>query len=158
MLKQKLQELCDIKVLTSSLSIQIRSCQEKLIKMLEMLPCLFSSKSAMEEALKSLQTSIRAKKHRKFKNMTAVDYTIHASNSLGLSWSEVVDKIVEAETGSEGHYFNPLTSEQLKNFVNIQDHCYQMNYCGIPGKRVLCEEYRIQEALLKVAIQQESIL
>lgn len=85
-LSKGLSELAKMKVVTANLGVQLKSCQDKLNKMLFLLPSLFNAKYAMEQAIPSLQACIRAQKARKFRKLTGGDeYTFIASNMLSLT-------------------------------------------------------------------------
>lgn len=155
-LKIGLKNLAETKVLTTNLSVQLRSCQEKLQKMMSLLPSLFSCKEAMEAAIPNLQGAVRAQKQRKFNKLTGnAQYTLISSNSLGLSWEDATEKISLIEESGDNRVFTPLSSEQLKHFLNIRDQCYQLDYCGIPAKALveyygLTETTKLKEAILQL--------
>jgi hypothetical protein len=153
-IKQNLVELSAMTVLTTNLSVQIKSCQEKLLKMLALLPGLFSCKSILDNALMRVQSAVRAQKSRRLKKLTiSSNYVIHVSNSLGLSWDEAIDKLCEVESIGGLQCLKPLSLEQMRYFINIRDLCTRMNFCGVPSK-VLIEQYDLAKDLVREVVQQ----
>lgn len=98
-LTQSLKELSSMKILTGNLGAQLKSCQDKLNKMLGILPVLFNTKSALEGAIDSLKPCVRAQKARQLNSLTAnSEYKLITGNALGLTWENAVDKLSEMET------------------------------------------------------------
>ena len=125
-LKTGLLELSNMSVVTTTLAVQLRSCQEKLNKILSFLPNMFEAKSALERAIPYLQSCIHAQKQRKHCKLTGSGrYTFLASNSLGLSWKSAMDNISEVEC-SLCSELSPLNAKQLQKLPLIRDKCYYM--------------------------------
>lgn len=146
-LKTSLCEVANIKVVTTNLANQLKSSQEKLLKMLMMLPVVFNSKDALEQAIPLLHGCIRAQKQRKSHKLSCGhDYTVVCSNTLGLSWDCALENIEELElksgATSSNVKFSPLNAEQLRFFTRLKDRCRHEGLICIPGV-VLSKEYGI---------------
>ena len=148
-------QLSKLKVSYGHLGLQLQSCQQKLNKMMSLLPCMFESKHTMEEAIPTLQASVRAQKARKVKRLTgAGEYILVASNSLGLSWESAMSKLTEVESLGESSKIVPLSLQQLKAFPSIKDMCHHSGLRCIP-RTVLQQQYDLKEDdTLKKVIQQ----
>ena len=123
--------------------------------MISLLPCMFEFKHTMEEAIPTLQASVRAQKARKVKRLTgAGEYILVASNSLGLSWESAMSKLTEVESLGESSKIVPLSLQQLKAFPSIKDMCHHSGLRCIP-RTVLQQQYDLKEDdTLKKVIQQ----
>lgn len=141
-LKQNLRELCSMKVVSSNLTLQLKSCQEKLCKISSLLPIFFDTKRALEEAIPLIQACIRSQKQRSFNKATASnEYIFSASNCITLTWDAAVDCLHEAEVLNDKP-FSPLTVQQLALFSSIKDKCHWNGLCCIPDY-VICHEYNL---------------
>nr|XP_057936701.1 uncharacterized protein LOC131134966 [Doryrhamphus excisus] len=69
-LRDELIELSDMTTVSKNLATQLQSCQQKMNKMLAMLPTFFSVKEAIEKAIPLLQACVRSQKQRKFNKLT----------------------------------------------------------------------------------------
>ena len=149
-LKRGLLQLSELKVITGNLSVQLKSSQDKLNKMLFLLPVLFQSKEAMEDAVTNLQASVRAQKARKFNNKTGHgDYTLVSGNSLTLSWDKAEENIAEMEASD----FSPLTLTQVRAFPSIKDICHRQGMDAIPAF-VIQEQFQLTDDKVKDAVCQ----
>lgn len=87
-----------MKIVSSNLTAQLKSCQEKLNKISSLLPIFFDTKQILEAIVPLLQGRIRAQRQRVSNGLTGSnEYVFSASNSVGLTWDAVIDKIFEAE-------------------------------------------------------------
>ncbi|XP_071504199.1 uncharacterized protein [Diadema antillarum] len=148
------ETLAQLKVVSGNLGLQLKSCQQKLTKMLEMLPVLFNAKTALETAIDSLQASVRAQNARRFNRLTGnSEYKLLAGNSLGLSWEKAVEKITEMESNGDKSLFDPLNAMQLYSFPSLKDMCHRSDMLGIPG-HVLAEHFKLTDDNLKNAVDE----
>ena len=155
-LKSELIALSQIKILTTNLSVQLKSCQQKMNKMMEMLPIFFNTKKATETAIYSLQCALRAQRCRKFNKLTGDgEYHFISSNSLSLSWEAACEKIAELECNDNLiGVFTPLTSAELKLFPGIKDRCHYLGFCGIPAQALLKHYQSLDYNTIKPAVYQ----
>ena len=151
-LRDELIELSDIKVVSKNLATQLQSCQQKMSKMLAMLPTFFSVKESIEKAVPLLQACIRSQKQRKFNKLTGQTmYKLFASNSLGMSWHDAMANIDDTE--ESGGQFFPLSAAQLKLFPSLKDACHHKGMCGIPSQLIITQ-YSIEVDIVKEAVFQ----
>ena len=81
--------------------------------MLSLLPLLFSCKVSQETAIQHLQPAVRAQKQTKFNKLTGSgDYTLVAGNTMGITWNEALEKIVELKESGVNSVFSPLSAEE----------------------------------------------
>jgi len=140
-LKANIKELYSMKIVSSNLTTQLKSCQEKLNKISSLLPIFFNTKQILEDAIPLLQACIRAQKQRSFNKLTgSKEYIFSASNCVTLTWEDAVDKIYEAEYDG----LSPLNAQQLAIFPSVKDKCHWNGLACIPDY-VTCREYGIDK-------------
>ena len=93
-LKTSLLEISSIVVSHENLSSQLQSCQQKLSKIMEVLPIVFKTKPVVETAIARMHSVIRA---RKSSLHLRCNFQVFASNSLGLSWDSAAMKLNDLE-------------------------------------------------------------
>ena len=133
-----------MKIVSSNLTVQLKSCQEKLCKISSLLPIFFDTKRVLEEAIPLIQACVRAQKQRSFNKATGSnEYIFSASNSISLTWDAAVDCLHDAEM-LDNNSFSPLNVQQLALFPSIKDKCHWNGLCCIPDY-VICQEYDLDK-------------
>ena len=130
-----LVELSNVKTVSNNLVLQLSSVQEKLNKMLALVPGFVDAKAAFERAIPGLQAAIRSQRQRKFDTLTGRStYVFTGGNAIGLSWDQSLEKLIDVESkGKDEDVFTPLSADKLKSFPHIVDMCHRKGMCGIPG-------------------------
>ena len=150
-LRKSLIEISNIKIISNNLSVQLKSCQDKLTKILNIIPVLFNTKKALDNAIPYLQSALRAQKQRKFNKLkSGNEYNLLCSNTLGLSWDTALENMKElalnySKTGGgscNNVNFYPLNLEQLETFPNLKDKCHHEGLNCIPGY-IIAIEYNV---------------
>ena len=139
-----LSDLAHIEVVTTTLTAQVKSAQEKLNKMLLLLPVMFSVKDALEKAIPKLQGGIRAQKQRKFDKLSGTgQFMFVGGRSMELSWEKCLGILAEVEcSGRTESAFTPLSADQLKTFPDVVKMCHRQGMCGIPSK-IVFDHYKL---------------
>ena len=151
-LKQNLRELCGLKIVSCNLTIQLKSCQEKLSKTSSLLPIFFDTKCVLEETIPLIQACIRALKQRNFNKATGInEYVFSASNSIGLTWDVARDNLQDAEM-LDNNLFLPLNVQQLALFPSIKDKCH-WNGLRCILDYVICQEYNLDKDMKSTVSQ-----
>jgi hypothetical protein len=146
-----LKELSSIKVVTGNLGVQLKSCQDKLNKMLGILPNMFDVKTALEQAIDSIRPCVRAQKQRKFNKLTGnSEYKLLCGNALGLTWEKAIECLSEMESESDDRHFVPLNLAQLLVFPTLKDSCHRTGMIGIPDFLV-AQQYKLSDSDIKPA-------
>ena len=128
-----------MKIVSSNLTVQLKSCQEKLNKISSLLPIFFDTKRILEAAIPLLQGCIRAQKQRSFNKLTGSnEYVFSASNSVSLTWDAAMNTIYETVG------LSPLNAQQLALFPLLKDKCYRSGLVCIPDY-VICQEYDLDK-------------
>ena len=154
-MKASLTQISDMKIISSSLSAQLKSCQEKLNAITNILPSMFSFKANLDACIEKLQAAIRAQRKRKFDNLTGTnDFSFLASNSLGLSWYKALDNITEMENSGRSSVLTPLSADQLRHFPVIKDSYHHMNLSGIPAEAIKKHYTLTHDTEVKEAVHQ----
>lgn len=149
-LKVDLIDLASLKIVAGNLSVQLKCCQEKLTKIMSLLPLLFDVKAAVDDAIGNLQCSVRAQKARKFNKKTGHgEYKFIASNSLTLTWQEAQEKINDMEPSS----FSPLTKNQVTAFPWIKDMCHHKGL-EVMSECLIRDQFSLSDDKVKDAINQ----
>jgi len=118
---KKIKKLCSMKIVSSNLTAQLKSCQEKTEQDYFHQCCqsFLTQKGFWRmHAIPLLQGCI-AQRQRNFNKLTgSKEYMFSANNSVSPTWDVAVDKIYEAELLGNNS-LSPLNGQQLAHHLKI---------------------------------------